>query len=297
MKFLLKLFLIFSIITSCNDGDVFVTTFDFDGEQLQFCGGPGGYLFYKFNENGQEGIALRLGSNEDLFFETDTLQFTLDGTTNFFNYRTFDAVATNDYFCNEVPPTSPQVVSEFLGNSGNAFLFINTQLTDTDGLGADQELNEDTDNDGLLNLYDFDDDGDNVPTLLELDTENADEDNNPLTNPKDTDKDGIPDYLDEDDDGDGVLTRYEDADGNLDPTNDIDDPKIGPNFLNPNITNENPIDAYREHSYNFVSDVTVQLNNFILTNGEEQINRETFVMGSILNISNGLIAIIPVFID
>ncbi len=51
----------------------------------------------------------------------------------------------------------------------------------------------DTDNDGLIDALDPDDDGDSVPTIDELAR-------------GDTDLDGIPDYLDSDDDDDGVLT-------------------------------------------------------------------------------------------
>ena len=204
--FFLCLFLI-----SCNDGDIIVTTFDFESEELQFCNGDQSFLFYKLNSASTESLSfLFTGTSED-FISSDTIIVTLDGNSNFINYRVFNGEIPSSYFCNEVPPTTPQVISEYTGNSGIVELITVAVYDDLDGVDTEDEETLDTDGDGILNYFDFDDDGDNVPTLLELDTANADGDNNPLTNPKDTDGDGIPDYLDDDDDGDLVLTRYEDT--------------------------------------------------------------------------------------
>lgn len=287
--------LLFSVLISCNDGDVILTTFDFDESSLQFCGGPGGYLFFKINQAGSESLSVRLGSNEQLFLESDTLDISLDGTSNYVNYRIFSEQVDIDYFCNEVPPTSPNVSDEYVAESGIVNLITITELNDNDGLGANVEGTQDSDGDGLLDYFDFDDDGDNVPTLLELDTANTDGDNNPLTNPKDTDGDGIPDYLDEDDDNDGVLTRYEDSNGDLDPTNDIGDINVGGNYLNADISDSTILDLYREHNYDFSSDVKVKLKNLVLISGDEQITKETITMGTYPNIVSGTFVITPSF--
>ncbi len=287
--------LLFSALISCNDGDVIVTTFDFNERDLQFCGGPGGYLFFKINEAGSESISVRLGNNEQLFIENDTLDIALNGTSNYANYRIYSGTVDSDYFCNEVPPTSPGVSDQFVGESGVVNLITTINLDDNDGIATNLEGTQDSDGDGLLDYYDFDDDGDNVPTLLELDTSNADGDNNPLTNPKDTDADGIPDYLDEDDDNDGVLTRYEDPDGDLDPTNNIDDITVGGNYLNPAINESNIIDMYREHNYDFTNNVKVKINNLVLISGDEQITKETLNLGTYENITAGTVLVTPPF--
>jgi hypothetical protein len=284
-----------SVLMSCSDGDVIVTTFDFDNSALQFCGGPGGYLFFKINEVGSESLSVRFGETEQLFLESDTLDISLNGTANYVNYRIYSGQIDSEYFCNEVPPTTPSVSDQYLGDSGVVNLITITELNDNDGLGANVEGTQDSDGDGLLDYFDFDDDGDNVPTLLELDTANTDGDNNPLTNPKDTDKDGIPDYLDEDDDNDGVLTRYEDANGDLDPTNDIGDINVGGNYLNPSISESTTIDLYREHNYDFSSNVKVKLKNLVLRNGDEQITKETLNLGVFDNIVSGTFLVIPPF--
>ena len=295
MKRLLVFFLLSILFIGCNDGDVIVTSFNFEDTDLQFCTGSDSYLFFKINEGDTESLSLLFQDNSDIFFTSDTTSITLDGISSYVNYRIFDGEVSSSYFCNEVPPTTPQVISEYLGNSGIAQVLTIASYDDLDGIDSDDEGLLDTDEDGILNYFDFDDDGDNVPTLLELDTENADGDNNPLTNPKDTDGDSIPDYLDDDDDGDGVLTRYEDADMNLDPTDDIDDVTIGPNFLNPNVSKSFVVDLYREHSFDFSTDVSLKVYNLVLTNGNEQITYETLDFGIIENLQSGTLLTTPNF--
>lgn len=73
---------------------------------------------------------------------------------------------------------------------------------DTDGDGLrDSDEAADTDNDGVVDALDADDDNDGVPTREER----------PGSRDRDTDHDGVPDHLDADDDGDGIDTRLERA--------------------------------------------------------------------------------------
>lgn len=85
-------------------------------------------------------------------------------------------------------------VEEALGSS--------PYLSDTDGDGINDlaEIGSpdaplDTDNDGRLNVVDIDDDGDNIPSVLEGDA--------------DLDNDNIPNYLDTDSDGDNLPDEHE----------------------------------------------------------------------------------------
>lgn len=286
MNKLIIILILAGLLTSCNDGDVIVTTFDFEDATLQICGGPGGYVFYKINSSATESISLHLGTSEELFLESSIQEFTLNGTSNYVNYRKFDGTVTGAYFCSPIPPTDPMVTNEYVGSSGIAILTTDTLLDDADGIEEDVESMLDTDTDGLLNYFDFDDDGDNVPTALELGEDPE--------NPRDFDGDGILDYLDPDDDNDGVLTRYEAA-GGLDPIIIVTDPTVGPDYLNAEVSDEVVIDEYRSHTYNLSSNILLEISNLVLSNGNEEITQETLDLGEKQDILNLVISIIPEF--
>ncbi|MEZ4857631.1 MAG: hypothetical protein R2781_02355 [Flavobacteriaceae bacterium] len=295
MNKLLTFLVLGTILISCNDGDIIITTFDFESTDLQFCSGNDTYLFFKINEGKTETLSLYFENTETLFITSDTLTIALNGSSSYVNYRIFDEEVTASYFCNEVPPTTPKVIEESFGNSGTAIITSVAIYDDADGISEEKESSLDTDGDGLLDYFDFDDDGDNVPTFLELDTENLDGDNDPFTNPKDSDFDGIADYLDEDDDGDGVLTRYEDVNQNLDPTDDISDIAVGPNYLNPNISKSIVNDAFREHPFNFTTSINVKIEDLVLTNSNEQVIYESLFLGGISELVSGTLVITPSF--
>lgn len=280
----ITILLAFLLLQSCNDGDIIVTTFDFENIELKTCGDVGNYVFYKENKNSFESLSLMLGTSDSIYKAEGTTVYQLDGTSNLVNYRRYDGLLGNNYFCSSIPPTSPNVTSDYHAVSGTAEITITFEYDDMDNVVGEKEFIGDTDSDGLPDLYDFDDDGDNVPTAQELDVENADGDNDPLTNPKDTDGDGIPDYLDPDDDGDGVLTRNEDSNGDLDPTNDMADPSIGPDYLNPNVANNTLVNQYREHRYTIKKSIQIVLKNVVLISGDEKITQETLNMGKIQNV-------------
>lgn len=127
--------------------------------------------------------------------------------------------------------------------------------TDADGVpdgievGGDVSNPRNSDQDPYFDVFDPDDDGDTVDTLLEtgvtcddgalyelwfsttdLTVECADGSSPPLVF-KDTDGDLTPDYLDDDDDGDGIPTQLEDADGDGDLFDDDHDGDAIPDFV------------------------------------------------------------------
>lgn len=270
---------------SCNDGDIIVTSFDFDNQNLQACGGPGAYVFFKINTSTQESISLKLNTTDVLFLESGTVNYSLN-ESNFVNYRKFGEGISTDYFCSSIPPISPLAQQNYLANSGTASLTTITTLEDNDNVN-EQINTTDTDEDGLLNYYDFDDDGDNIPTSAELGDDPS--------NPRDSDGDGIADYLDDDDDNDSVLTRNEDLNSNLNPLDDITDPTVGPDYLNSNISNETTINEYILHTYALSSDIGLILQNLVLFNDEEQLIIELIDLGMLPNILQGTVPVTPIF--
>lgn len=284
MKKILILLILCSLFQSCDDGDIIITTFNFEDAELKSCGQLGNFVFYKINPDAQESLSLKLGISDSLYNEEGTKPYTLDGTNNFVNYRTYNGELDASYFCSSVPPTVPIVTVDYLAASGTAEFTTTYIYDDNDGVPAEDELDGDTDGDGIPNMYDEDDDGDNVPTALELDILNEDGDNNPLTNPLDTDGDGTPDYLDVDDDGDEVFTRYEDANMDLNPRNDVSDPNVGANYLNNDVADTYLVNEYYLHEYTITKDVKIVLKDLVLISGEEEIIQESLTMGAILNV-------------
>lgn len=287
MRKLYALILLTTLLISCNDGDVLVTSFNFEDTTLQFCEGVSSLVFFKINDASNESLSLQLQVEEGDFEQSNTLQFPLNETTNFINYRTFDNPPTASYFCNSIPPTSPMVLQDYIGTDGTANFLVDAVFNDIDGVEEDVESDLDTDMDGLLNYFDFDDDGDNVPTSAEI--------GNDPENPLDTDGDGIPNYLDEDDDGDGVLTRNEATEEDIDPRNNITDDTVGADYLNSNIAVETIIEEYIEHSYDYTSSIEIFVNNAVFTNGDEQLTQESLDLGTISNIATGTIIRTPDF--
>ena len=97
----------------------------------------------------------------------------------------------------------------------------------------------DTDDDGITDDIDIDDDNDGILDINE--DANGDADNDPLTNPTDTDNDGIPNHLDIDADDDGIPDNVEAqptrvADGYIAPSGsgtgitDIDNDGLDDNY-------------------------------------------------------------------
>ncbi|HET8838763.1 MAG TPA: hypothetical protein VFM82_07210 [Flavobacteriaceae bacterium] len=302
-KFILSIIFL-GIISACDDGDVIVSTFDFSAEtQLQLCGANNTKVIYGINNDPNESLSLN--------FEDDDFDGTFDSipnpeprtillnNTNKLIYRSYNGqISGATYFCNEIPPSSPKVVDEYISTSGGSVVLTSTVTSqdDNDGVAAELEdlngngdyFDDDSDGDGIPNFIDPDDDNDNVPTSVEIAVQ--DDDAEPDSFP-DTDNDGIPNYLDEDDDGDGTITRYEDLNANddvnedglpdLNPGDDDTDGDNIPNYLDTDNDELLQIDAFKEYTISRSFRTLLVAKNVTLNNSysEENITFETLVMG------------------
>ena len=272
------------ILTTCDDGDIITVQLDFD-DTFEACGD---IVFYKTKDDPAESLSVQITSPaltlEDIFEATTPITRTINGTSNTFNYRTYTNV-TNDLFCNDIPPSEIEINEDYESTSGT--VTITTVLTEDDNDGIPAELedingngdldDDDTDGDGLPNYLDDDDDGDNVRTVTENPEYSQTEG---LANAQDTDGDTIPDYLDDDDDGDGVLTRDEEnisIDQN--PTNDVTNNEVGPDYLNPDTAPDPPVPAtaYREHSILQTFEISMIIENIDL----EILSQDVFDFGTL----------------
>jgi hypothetical protein len=115
------------------------------------------------------------------------------------------ALLASSVGCEATPDAAPTPETPGTGDDGQTSEDADASTDHCDPLDTNhdrvsdvQEGKGDVDGDGIENLYDADDDGDNVPTYIEA----GDED--PCTWPPDHDTDGAPDFLDVDSDGDGL---------------------------------------------------------------------------------------------
>ncbi|HIB37401.1 hypothetical protein [Mesonia sp.] len=319
----LSLFLLLLItITSCDDGDIIVTTFDYDREtDLSYCNGSldttdltGDIQLYNINNDTRESIVLNFSKNgftgtftdlldEDGFIKVDTVKTVELSTTNRIVYRRFNGDIPTDYFCQDIPPSSPQVSQEYVSLDGGTVTFITSRIAQDDNDGIPTLANApdgyngpfestdpadpdfDTDGDGIPNFLDQDDDNDNVPTSIEI-SDNIEGYRDPATDLPDTDQDGILNYLDVDDDNDGIITRYEDLNALdnvniiLNPTDDLNNDGV-PFYLDDTATDELVIDQYRTITVNRTFRTLVIANDITLdnTNADDQITVETLELG------------------
>ncbi|WP_417196380.1 hypothetical protein [Bizionia sp.] len=297
MRKLLLVLLTFSMVSSCDDGDIINVDFEF-GDTFVACGE---LVFYQVKENPFESLSLQIVEPAwtlEKLIEVDTItgllvndepiEIAIEGTANQFNYRSYNSNPA-PLFCNDVPPSDIQINEDLSSVSGTGIINVFLVEDDNDGIPAEMEDANldgdfdpatnptDTDGDGIPDYLDVDDDGDNVLTSVEIEDDNADGDNDPLTNPRDTDEDGIPNYLDTDDDNDGTLTiDEENAPADQNPANDYTDPSIA-DYLNPNESATLPATAYRAHPINQVFTITLRVEYVQFPT----ITQDVFDMGSL----------------
>lgn len=297
------LFFFTCLLTSCDDGDLIVTTFDFDSEtQLQLCGKNTTKVVYAFNDDPIESISLNFKSEDfdGTFFDTipnPPARFVELNQENTLIYRMYDGEVSNgNYFCSEVPPSSPRVLEQYKSTSGGSVILNTTVLKQDDNDGVPKEVedsngngnyfDDDADSDGFPNFIDADDDNDNVPTLTEIEGKETLPENY-----RDTDNDGIPNYLDPDDDGDGTISRYEDlnaldnVDGDnipdLNPADDDTDLDATPNYLDADNAASLTLDLFKKYEVTRTFRTRFTAKNVTMEHATsaESITFETLVMG------------------
>ncbi|APG59373.1 hypothetical protein [Christiangramia salexigens] len=292
-----------SLLTSCDDGNIIVTNFDFEDSTLKFCEGPDKNVIYATNNNDVfESISLEFNSNQLPVDENGKLLPPENGEVNFalsgnnrVVYRIYNSEIPTNYFCSVVPPSQPTVIEEWISGTG-ATVRVASSFTDEtgasdpdgDGLKNSEEgwdptgqSHLDTDADGIPDYLDLDDDGDNVPTRSEL----ANSANDPVNDNglRDTDEDGIPNYLDQDDDNDGVITRFEVEEGNENNPSTFQTAQGIPNYLNKEQTQELVHEVYISHDIkrNYAYSILIDNLKFTKQDGSgESIQFQVYNLGT-----------------
>lgn len=139
MKHFFLFFLIISGFSSCDDGDIIVTTFDFDEINLEYCMTTSSIVFYKINNTNLESLSFKLQPENEILTTEDTFTFQIDATNNVVNYRTYNADVPANYFCSSIPPSSPQILQDFVSSQGEATLTNSIVDTIYTGVGIEQD--------------------------------------------------------------------------------------------------------------------------------------------------------------
>lgn len=291
------------LFISCDDGDVVITTFNFDDEtpSFNFCtveNGNSGTTVFFIESSTNEIMTYELNSvYDDRIAREETNRSVSDGSVTYKKYTS--SVNANNLFCQAIAPTGFNVENQLSSNRGEAILFTQWEIDpngDDDGdrlpnreEGIDPNLEYrtaeslenllDTDGDGIPNFRDEDDDNDNVRTIDELARDNEgnlieDEEGYgrvAYTLPENETAE-IPDHLNDDDDADGVKTYNEITESINNPLNNI--PKDG-------IDNPDNIPAFR------LREVNESLENNVILNHDYQVNTRTFLIIQNLGLNNG----------
>ena len=118
------------ILTSCNDGDFDISSFEFE-EKVNVCGS---YTLYRLSTNGQREAlivtltAQQIRQDQEVVIPVSVSENGLYTVTD----RVFDDAVTSDYFCATIPAVEPRVVRNWTGVSG-LILVENRPVLDADG--------------------------------------------------------------------------------------------------------------------------------------------------------------------
>ncbi len=128
----LILFVALCTVFSCNDGNLDISSFEFQDE-VNICGTTQ-YTLYRLSTDEQREALIvtltdqQIRKDEDLVVPvsvTENGDFTV-------TYRLFEEQVTDNYFCAAVPPVEPKVQKDWRGVSGT-IVIENDPVYDTEG--------------------------------------------------------------------------------------------------------------------------------------------------------------------
>ncbi|WP_422106244.1 hypothetical protein [Winogradskyella sp.] len=172
-------------------------------------------------------------------FEMCNLTYNINGNLRDFKFNVIGASPVSNGLTLTLDDLSANKWVESCGEDNdidNDTVLNDAELMDPNGDGDFSDA-QDSDNDGIPDYLDPDDDNDGILTI----NEDGGTGNAVIT--VDTDMDGIPNYLDPDDDGDGIDTANEDLDNDGDPNSDDWDNDGLPNYLDNDDDNDTVLTA------------------------------------------------------
>src|SRR5690625_6326850 len=125
MRYVWSLLILLVIVTaSCSDGDIILTNFDFEDSTLETCENNNSRDYFKRNQSSPESLSLTLPNTDSLYYQTDTIQYSLNRNSAKLVYRIHNEQVPNNYFCQTIPPSSPKTKQEYVSDTGIATVYI-----------------------------------------------------------------------------------------------------------------------------------------------------------------------------
>lgn len=134
MKKVFGLIIALLMVTSCDDGEITLQSFDFESQAIQKCSDK--TILFKTKNDELLLISLPETTFNTAFdnSETDgTPRTVLINSTNEVIYRKYSGNVSSSTICNDLPPATPTVTKEWT-TSGGTILIESNALYDTDGI-------------------------------------------------------------------------------------------------------------------------------------------------------------------
>jgi hypothetical protein len=149
-KFGFTVLLAILLLFSCDDGDLTIDVIDFNGFELETCDDDNilditeTNLLFKINDDNDEYQVLIITLDEDVLENEageQSFEITEDTDTTL-TYRIYDDSLTSTYFCSDLTPATPSVVTELIAKS--ATITIVTAASETEDDTFDHEITIDS---------------------------------------------------------------------------------------------------------------------------------------------------------
>lgn len=130
MKKLFGILVCSFLLSSCDDGDIVLQSFNFDSVAIQKCSNK--EVLFKIN--GEELLLIDIPSfnyPNEVTPSGEPRIVTISSVNRVF-YRKYNGNISNNTICSEVPPASPNVLNEWTAATGGTIQIITTERTTTD---------------------------------------------------------------------------------------------------------------------------------------------------------------------
>lgn len=131
MKKLFGILVCALLLSSCDDGEIVLQSFNFDNVEIQKCSNSSKNVLFKINK--EEMLLLDIPASyfpNEITPEGEPRIVTISSTDRVL-YRKYSDNVSNTSICPDVPPASPTVLNEWTATNGGTIQIISTARTTT----------------------------------------------------------------------------------------------------------------------------------------------------------------------